>query len=188
VVNILDYIFKKKSISNDFCDEIIEKHKNLNWKNHVWYNPTDEKFIKHNEKELDIVYLEESFISEFIKKISLVVKEYNGLHSMNYENAHGSLINKISKPRINKYLPNTFMRMHYDHIYSLFDGKEKGIPVLSILTSLNDDYEGGEFIICDKKFILKKGETIIFPSLFMFPHKVDLVTKGIRYSIICWGY
>lgn len=37
------------------------------------------------------------------------------------------------------------MRKHYDHIHSIFDGQRKGIPVLSMLGILNNDYEGGEF-------------------------------------------
>ena len=33
---------------------------------------------------------------------------------------------------------------------------------------------------------LSKGDIIIFPSNFMYPHKVEPVTKGIRYSYISW--
>ena len=51
---------------------------------------------------------------------------------------------------------------------------------------LNDDYEGGEIIICNRKFETKAGSAIVFPSNFMFPHEVLKVTKGIRYSITCW--
>ena len=39
----------------------------------------------------------------------------------------------------------------------------------------------------DSKVIpLKQGELLIFPSNFMFPHKVEPVTKGTRYSYISW--
>ena len=77
--------------------------------------------------------------------------------------------------------------MHCDHIQSMFDGKRKGVPVLSVLGLLNDDYEGGEFIIFEKKEIkLKKGDLLIFPSIFLYPHKVNVVKKGTRYSFISW--
>ena len=52
--------------------------------------------------------------------------------------------------------------------------------------SINDDYEGGEFIVADKKYETKKGSAIIFPSNFMFPHEVKEVTKGERWSIVSW--
>ena len=57
---------------------------------------------------------------------------------------------------------------------------------MSVLGVLNDDYEGGEFVLIDEKIDLSKGDIIIFPSNFMYPHKVEPVTKGIRYSYISW--
>jgi predicted 2-oxoglutarate/Fe(II)-dependent dioxygenase YbiX len=68
----------------------------------------------------------------------------------------------------------------------MFDGERKGIPILSVLGVLNDDYEGGEFYLIDEKTDLSKGDIIIFPSNFMYPHKVEPVTKGVRYSYISW--
>ena len=83
------------------------------------------------------------------------------------------------------------MALHCDHIHSLFDGERKGIPVLSVLGALNDDYEGGEFIMFDDyKIPLKTGDVVIFPSVFLYPHKVMPVTKGTRHSLVLWhiGY
>ena len=54
------------------------------------------------------------------------------------------------------------------------------------LLFLNDDYEGGEFIVTDKEYKPSKGSAIVFPSNFMFPHEVKKVTKGERWSIISW--
>ena len=68
----------------------------------------------------------------------------------------------------------------------MFDGERKGIPILSVLGVLNDDYEGGEFVLIDEKINLSKGDIIVFPSNFMYPHKVEPVTKGTRYSYISW--
>ena len=79
------------------------------------------------------------------------------------------------------------MAFHSDHIHSLFDGIRKGIPILSMLGVLNDDFEGGEFILFDNyKVDFKKGDLLIFPSIFLFPHRVEPVTKGTRYSYISW--
>ena len=70
------------------------------------------------------------------------------------------------------------MALHADHIHSMFDGERKGIPILSVLGVLNDDYEGGEFVLIDEKIDLSKGDIIIFPSNFMYPHKVEHVKKN----------
>ena len=84
------------------------------------------------------------------------------------------------------YAENKKDALHADHIHSMFDGERKGIPILSVLGVLNDDYEGGEFVLIDEKIDLSKGDIIIFPSNFMYPHKVEPVTKGTRYSYISW--
>ena len=42
------------------------------------------------------------------------------------------------------------------------------------------------FILLDEKYDLTKGDIIVFPSNFMYPHKVEPVTKGTRYSYISW--
>ena len=79
------------------------------------------------------------------------------------------------------------MKIHCDHIHSIFDGTKKGIPVFSVIGLLNDDYEGGKLVMFgDKKINTKEGDLIIFPSLFLFPHEVEPITKGIRYSYISW--
>lgn len=53
---------------------------------------------------------------------------------------------------------------------------------------LNDDFEGGEFAFFDRglKYKLGKGDVLMFPSNFMFPHEVMEVTKGTRYAVITW--
>ena len=79
------------------------------------------------------------------------------------------------------------MAEHCDHISSLFDGK--GIPMLSIVGQLNEDFEGGEFVMFgDKTIEFETGDLIVFPSNFMYPHRVDPVKKGARYSYVSWAY
>ena len=77
------------------------------------------------------------------------------------------------------------MSRHTDAIHHSH-GQQYGYPQVSSLLFLNDDYKGGEFIICDIEYKPKKGSSIIFPSNFMFPHEVLKITNGIRYSIITW--
>ena len=87
--------------------------------------------------------------------------------------------------RINKYDKGGFMSKHVDNIHHSH-GQQYGYPQVSALLYLNDDYEGGEFYVSDKKFCPSKGSAIIFPSNFMFPHEAKIVTKGTRWSIITW--
>ena len=80
------------------------------------------------------------------------------------------------------------MRKHFDHIHSIFDGQLKGIPILSFVGVLNDDYEGGKMLVRDVEFPLKQGDIIIMPSCFMFPHEISEITKGTRYSFVSWAF
>ena len=87
--------------------------------------------------------------------------------------------------RINRYSEGGFMSSHIDNIHHSH-GQQYGYPQVSALLYLNDDYEGGEFYVADKKFCPSRGSAIIFPSNFMFPHEAKIVTKGTRWSIITW--
>ena len=80
------------------------------------------------------------------------------------------------------------MAQHCDHITNIFDGTRRGVPILSVVCSLNNDYSGGEFIMQGKKLDFKKGDVLIFPSNFLFPHEVKPVKKGTRYSAISWTW
>ena len=98
------------------------------------------------------------------------------------------LINKFTPIRFNKYTQGTCMLKHYDHINSIFDGQNKGIPVLSYVGNLNEDYTGGDLVICGKSMNLKTGDICIFPSCFLYPHEVTELKKGIRYSFVSWAF
>ena len=81
------------------------------------------------------------------------------------------------------------MAEHCDHIHSMFDGTTKGIPIMSFVGVLNDDYEGGEFVMWKDKVIeLKAGSVMIFPSIFLYPHRVEPIKKGTRHSFVSWAY
>ena len=58
--------------------------------------------------------------------------------------------------------------------------------VASFIIFLNDNFQGGDFVVSDITYKTKKGSAIVFPSNFMFPHEVKLIEKGTRYSIVSW--
>jgi predicted 2-oxoglutarate/Fe(II)-dependent dioxygenase YbiX len=80
------------------------------------------------------------------------------------------------------------MKLHCDHIQDLFGPGTNGIPILSIVGALNNDYEGGEFVMWDTVIDIPPGAVLIFPSNFMYPHRVNPVTLGTRYSYVSWVY
>jgi len=186
--NLEDYIVIQSSfLENDFCDETIIKlneSQKSKWEKHHYHKRSTDEFVSNGDKDLDILYTLEVDNTKIImdrlwKGIANYVDSFKFPWFYNWTGY--SLI------RYNRYLVNHRMEKHCDHIQTLFDGKNKGVPILSCLGLLNDDYEGGEFLIFDDlKIDLKKGDLLIFPSNFLYPHRVLPVTSGIRYSYISW--
>jgi hypothetical protein len=184
----LKYYIKhyKNFINNSICEETIENLNNVKFEQHMFYNNIKkEQYAVSGSKELHISYDTVNTTSVIMNKLSYVLKDYLLYLKMPWFNS----IAGYSGIRFNKYEKEKTMALHCDHIHDIFDGNKKGIPILSILGLLNDNFEGGEFIIFDDyKIKLKKGDILIFPSIFLYPHKVNPVTKGTRYSFISWAW
>ena len=87
--------------------------------------------------------------------------------------------------RINRYGEGGFMKSHIDNIHHSH-GQTFGYPQATVLLFLNENFEGGEFLVSEEQPTIKTGEALIFPSNFMFPHEVKKITKGTRWSIVSW--
>jgi hypothetical protein len=187
--DLSDYVKHYKSfLKDDICDKTILELNKLNnnlWNEHTFFNSVTNTSVKlSGDQELSTLFSKEITTKEIIMK-ELWTAIYNYIKDINFSWFGGW--KAYSEIRFNKYSENTKMAEHCDHIHSLFDGKEKGIPILSVLGILNDNYEGGKFIMFEKEEIkLKKGDLLIFPSLFLYPHKVEPIIKGTRYSFISW--
>ena len=94
-------------------------------------------------------------------------------------------LQKINQIDLLKYSPGGKYEIHMDEGPNSFRR-------LSCIINLNDDYEGGDLIFTDqkekeiKRLKLSKGSVVFFPSNFMYPHGIQPITKGTRYSIVAW--
>ena len=66
-------------------------------------------------------------------------------------------------------------------------------PMVDLLVANGFDtgwvLSGGELVFWKDKVVeLKAGEIMIFPSNFLYPHEVRMVTKGTRYSFVSWAW
>mgnify|MGYP003653447130 CR=1 FL=1 len=187
--SIDDYILTYNVIPKSLCRSLIEQCKESHWTKHKWstYGQRDTEFSKQN-KELDIL----SSTTEQFKSLGPLIMKAIMLYQDKISWAEGHCrppwIHRINQVRFNKYEIGTKMETHYDHIQSLFDGKLKGIPIISIVGLLNDNYEGGEFICRGKEVKMERGDILLFPSNFIYPHGVNTLTKGIRYSFVSWAF
>lgn len=79
-----------------------------------------------------------------------------------------------------KYEVGGFLPAHQDHGVSS--------RILSTVSYLNDDYEGGEIEFTNSNISIKPpaGSIIFFPSNFLYVHEVRPITSGSRYSLPHW--
>ena len=181
-MKVTDFIFKKNLFPKKFCTEILKEIKKANWKTHEWYNPVTDSLKSFKTKELDVLFITNELQEKFNPYMISLIDEYKKKFSDN------NLMQTFTSIRFNRYSKGTLMREHYDHIHSIFDGNNKGIPVLSFVGNLNEDYVGGDLIIRGKSMNLKTGDICVFPSCFLYPHEVTEVKKGTRYSFVSWGF
>jgi predicted 2-oxoglutarate/Fe(II)-dependent dioxygenase YbiX len=170
-------------ISKDTCRFVIDSIKNESWSSHLWSTDGKDNF-SYPTKELDVLEATPDLEDILNPLISLSVKYYNDFIG----SEKVSQVTCFSPVRFNRYQKGQTMRIHCDHIKTLFEGEVKGIPVLSIIINFNDDYKGGDLIFWDDyKVDLGEGDVVVFPSLFLFPHRIEEVTENIRYSGVAWG-
>jgi hypothetical protein len=173
---VADYISVFKNvIPKDICNSTISYlESDPKWGPHEWdgeYDPTLDE-----SKDLDVVY------SEHMKQFNPYVAQC----LLEYLKPYGKIIEMWTSIRVNKYRTGKLMHEHVDLIRK---SHTDGIPVLSILGMLNENFKGGDFIMFgDMKVDFKQGDILIFPSTFFYPHKVTEVTEGTRYSFVTWAY
>jgi len=184
--HLSDYVLNIKNyLSEDICLEIIKSLDTISFHRHTYHNPSNENVTHNGNEELWICHNKNISIS-IIKRFSYAFRRYDMKIKSPYVNFSERTEKFWSEPRFNKYDVNTKMDEHVDHIHTLFDGKRKGIPILTLLGFLNDDYEGGNFYLCGKKMEVSAGQLLIFPSNFLYPHRVDPIIDGTRYSWVSW--
>tara|TARA_B100001250_G_scaffold153397_1_gene131737 strand:+ start:105 stop:704 length:600 start_codon:yes stop_codon:yes gene_type:complete len=182
----------EKIIPTDLCDAIVQDIEKRPWKPHEWHRNSTDTYNSEETMELDVQFT----TPELQKVLGDFVVEAGRQYNQNYAYQHPScadrtrqIMTQFSPIRFNRYAPGQIMRQHHDHIHSIFDGKVKGIPVLSFILNFNDDYEGADLFFWEDTVVeLGKGDIIMFPSNFFFPHGVTEATKGKRYSAVAWGW
>ena len=173
-----DYILEVENvIPDEICDSICD--------NGITDNKSFSRALIHDGIEDET---RNCLVKTIDSKYNSVIHTAVGTVLKNYANVH---------PLFNTGL--TVQDSGYDHLiyksqdkaeYKIhIDSADHQFRVLSISITLNDQYEGGNFVFFDDssyKIKTKKGTAIAFPSNFCFPHAVTPVTKGIRQAIITW--
>ena len=174
-------------VSKDVCEKTISEMQNADWRQHTFYNVENGTYgTRSGSKELDIAFGNNLTTKPYImQRIWDAYKEY--LTQLNFPWFNGW--QGFTEVRFNMYKETRLMAEHCDHIHSMFDGERKGIPTMTALGILNDNFTGGEFVMWGDEVIpMPAGSIVVFPSCFLYPHRVDPVTEGTRYSFVSWAW
>ena len=182
--NLNEYIVViKNALTDPLCDAILQEFKDSDeWQDTIVGSGKVEKNIRNCE----IIVISFSHViqknSEVRHKLDNAI--FDGaskcIQEYNVKFPHCK-IEEDSGYELLKYPKGCFYTEHTDS----FKARPRAVSCSFIL---NDDFEGGEFAFFGRelKYKLNKGDAIMFPSNFMYPHEVMPVTKCIRYSIITW--
>jgi predicted 2-oxoglutarate/Fe(II)-dependent dioxygenase YbiX len=173
-----NYVKVFNLVPPNLCNDIItDFDSDSEWQTHTWYNNVEDEKKSQHQKELDVLYNKNlSVLGPYIAQA--LQNYYTELNLTN-------LVSNYSNVRLNKYSTGTVMSEHFDLIRR---NKQDGIPVLTFLGCLNDNYDGGKFLMNSEVLEMKQGDIVVFPSTFLYPHRVEEVTRGTRYTFVTWAY
>ena len=196
------YVFDEGTIDTETCNKLTNLGKDK-WQpaiSDIKNETTDEEREKGRlpdykldpqQRISDVVWCNEQWMYDIITPY---------MHDANKHAGWRYEINAAESAQITRYEPGGFYTWHKDgpgdHLSAyntpqneFIHGKVRKV---SMSVMLNDNFEGGAFEFASYKagvfetttIPAKAGSIIIFPSYQ--EHRVAPITKGIRYSLVCW--
>lgn len=192
-MNPLDFV-KTYSIPHDVVaryKDYTSKLSESDWEPHCWYCAKTDEISTRPENEPLVTEVLDNELSRDLTHFA-ICNYLDDIEELGSTWLQGS-IQSFSRARLNRYPQGSDMAPHIDHIKALFDGKDKGIPVLSVVGVFNRAEKGGEFLIkCptmdEKEFLSESNTVVVFPSCFIYEHRVSTVEEGVRDSYVSWAY
>ena len=118
---------------------------------------------------------------EIYYKLDIEVKQVIEKYQAEFADCKKSIVGEHQGFNILKYNKDNKYDEHID------DFGHRAFRRLSISLSLTDDFTGGEFeFFGTDKISLKKNQALIFPSSWLYPHRILPITDGVRRSIVTW--
>ena len=182
---IKDYIKVYKNIlTSEECDMIISyPYNDKNWEESLPVWDEKENYLITSRRKCDKI------------EVTTAGDNYIEVDHILYTRLNSTMI---------KYIEGSYCSIGYDTGYTLLRYNKDGGYIrhidaateyhrrLSTILLLNDDFEGGELTFFGDGGIdeytpnFNKGDVIIFPSDFMYPHTVKPITSGKRYVVVTW--
>lgn len=179
-ISVYDDILPKKPF-----EKLFKVCKHLNWEDALIGNGHLDKNTR-KVKVCELLDISNSMtevhwfnVMENIFKVN--IEKYVGRNKI--ENMYSKELEVI---QVLKYSKSDHYVWHYDH-------GAKFPRTISCVYFLNENFEGGELCFQNPDgtgqfaIPIKENRMVIWPSNFLYPHKVNPVKNGERYSIVSWS-
>lgn len=177
----------KNAVHIEICDKIIEEYITCSRWRYATINEEDEN--GHNPikdiRNCEIIKMSYGDNLRINKKRTDLDNILFGVMEQCISNYRGLFkscsVSQDSGYDLLRYNKHGFYKEHTDS----FAGLHREV---ACSLTLNDNFKGGEFAFFNKElqYSLEKGDALMFPSNFMYPHQIMEITEGTRYSIITW--
>ena len=171
----LYWIFESE-IPGGICDQIIEQGRSM------VSNPGQAGGeVRPEVRKSDVSFFED------VSWVSGICEHY--IRCANRSSEWDLHVDYIERPQFTIYGSGQYYDWHFDTVI-----QEPVQRKLSMIVQLTepDDYEGGELMLKNslgEDFVcedfMPRGSVVVFPSLVW--HQVTPVTKGVRFSLVCWA-
>jgi predicted 2-oxoglutarate/Fe(II)-dependent dioxygenase YbiX len=173
-------------INRETCREIIADLTAGNWEKHTYQTEAGDDNPLEEDREFDVGMTGESAATKAMKPL---LERAFQFYSTRLQMPWFPAPRYHSPAQFHRYTQGHEMIEHCDHINTLFDGKRRGVPVLTLLALLDDEFSGGELIMWGEEHIpMRAGTIVVFPSNFMFPHRVEPLLDGVRHTAVSWAW
>ena len=171
------YHIKHAIVPDSFCDEVIKQGEEKDLKK------AEIQDGKKTSRSSDVSWLDEEKLGTSLTNLVVIA---------NKESKWNFSLKEFEPLQYTIYNKDDYYDWHIDNHNKPYDNGM--VRKLSFTLCLSDDYKGGTFELCKpnpkpekhlyKKFDLKKGSMIIFPSFVW--HKVNPVLEGVRKTLVGW--
>tara|TARA_B100000287_G_C20520990_1_gene736982 strand:+ start:450 stop:1016 length:567 start_codon:yes stop_codon:yes gene_type:complete len=185
ITTLLDYIKVYKGVlTSEECDKVVSHPANdKTWELSLPAWDRSRNYMISNRRKCDYI------------NISTGGKDYKDIDSMLY-----TKFSDIMK----QHAEDSYLALHEDSGYILLKYNKGGGYIrhidassevhnhISCVLLLNDDFEGGELTFFGSDDVdeytpkVNKGDMILFPSNYMYPHTINRITSGTRYVVATW--
>lgn len=191
-INMEDHVLHLKSfIDKDTCAEVIRELNNIKqadkssqYSDGLLNDEADSFFDPH----IDVLErIKKKVYDDAMKVYAEKVRAFNWSYHEHKRFRYSEMI-------VRKYHPNSELSFHHDDIiievFPHWFPKRQNILTCNVYFNDATEYEGGDlqFASLDKTISPSVGDVVLFPSNWMFYHKVSRVTSGNRYAGTTWYY